>query len=102
MEEPKKITVQKLLLISYIVLSALFIIIVWFNYLKYSVYSSWYDNWVANTINSIISKANEKCEAFTVYSWNNKVWLVNVTCLQKQDWQTNNIPTQETINNEVK
>lgn len=74
---------SKYLLIFYVVLSALFIAYSSINYLKFSVYNAWFQDWVNNTIGGIITESTNECKPFNLYMWDNKVDLINMECLQQ-------------------
>ena len=81
----KEIDVRKALIVSYIVVSALFIVLSMVSYLKVSVYNVWVQNWVETAITQVMQKAvDPKCEAFSVFSGEAEVGLVNIKCLQQQ------------------
>ncbi len=82
--EKKGLKISKGLLIGYIVVSALFIIMSMVGYMQNSVYNVWVQNWVATAINQVMQKAvDPKCEAFSLFSGETEVGLVNVKCLQQ-------------------
>ena len=94
-KEIKGVKVSKMLLIGYIVVSALFIIMSIVGYLQNAVYNVWVQNWVANAINGVMQKAvDPKCEAFSLFSGDAEVALVNVQCLQQQAPAQNQAPVQ--------
>lgn len=76
----KKTNTWKIILVTYVVLSALFIIISIFVYLRNGVYQAW----IFNAYNTVVQKANSSCDVFSISNWTNQVNLINVACLQQQ------------------
>lgn len=78
----KEYKVTKVLLISYIVLSVIYISISIFENTKQFIYNVWVQQWQEFTVNSIINQAlNKECKSFRLFSWEVAVDLVNVKCL---------------------
>lgn len=76
----KNIPVKLILIYSWLIVS--------FLYIGYDVYnrvlSSVYLQRQNDTIKAVIKQAsNTQCQPFNIYEWNNKVDLINVSCLQK-------------------
>ncbi len=88
----KGVKINSLLLKSYLVLSALFIVMSGVSYMKNVVYNVGVQNGVATAINGVMQKAvNPKCEAFTLFSGKTEVGLVNIKCLQQANtWKVEN------------
>ena len=86
--------VGKMILVWYLIFSVIFILVATVNQIKWTVYNIWVQDWVENAIGGIMSKAEDKeCKAFTLFSGNAEVGLVNVKCLQQAPVQNQEIET---------
>lgn len=66
----------------WIVLSIVYIWYDLFSKFTMNVMQKSYVSWQTDTINSLITEAKKECKPFEVYSWEKKVALINVECLQ--------------------
>lgn len=66
----------------WIVLSIAYIWYDLFSKFTMNVMQKSYVAWQTDTVNSIITEANKWCDGFNVFSWDKKVTLINVECLQ--------------------
>lgn len=79
-----KMMVLLAILIVWAVFSAIYIgYTTWTNF-KMGQMNQAYQQGRADTVNNLISRANEDCQPFNVNSGNEKVNLINVECLQQQ------------------
>lgn len=90
--ENKKTDWKMIILLIWAIFSFLFIAWNLYQSFKYNVMQNAYMTWQNETINKLIEQAkNKECKPFNVYSWENKVDLINLECLQKAPaWETNN------------
>lgn len=81
---------KKALLPLYIVISALFIVFVIYNYIVGGIYTLWKNTGYQAAIEQLIAQAGAKCEPVAINLWENKIEVVNVACLQQTQTQAQN------------
>lgn len=74
---------------AYIVVSALFILLVAYSYFQWVVYNSGNLNGQQQGYQAayveVVNAVSQKCEAVTLEVWDNQVSVVNVACLQNPE-----------------
>lgn len=84
MKLPAQIETKKVLLVLWIVFSIVYIAYDAYATVRYGLMQNAYQAGKADTINALISQANNKeCQPFNVYSGENKADLINVSCLKQ-------------------
>lgn len=81
-----KLPIKSILIWFWIIVSILYIWYDLYSKFKLNIVQNSYQSWINDAVSSLLKESkNEKCQAFDVYSWENKVTLINVDCLQKSD-----------------
>ncbi len=79
---------RKIILPLYVIISALFILYVWYSYFQWVVYRSWaiswQQQWYTTAVIELINRVGEKCEPVAISAWETQVDVINVACLQQQ------------------
>jgi flagellar basal body-associated protein FliL len=82
-----KTSILIIVLLVWVVFSLIYIgYDVWTDF-KVSQMNRAYQQGRTETVNSLISRANQDCQPFSVNAGDNKVDLINVQCLQQQQQQ---------------
>jgi hypothetical protein len=84
--------IKKITVISYIVLSALFIIFSLYNNLKNTVYNVGVNQGREIAISQVISAASKECKPLNIFVGEQKLDIINVACLQQAPEQTSTAP----------
>lgn len=89
---------KQYILPAYIVVSAIFIILVAYSYFQSVVYNSgvlkWQQQGYEGAYVEVVNAVSQKCEAVTLEVWETSVSIVNVACLQQAP-DSQSIPTQD-------
>lgn len=75
------------ILLAYIIISAIFILMVAYSYFQGVVYKSWslkgQQQWYEAAYIEIINAVSQKCETVSLNVWETTVSIINVICLQQ-------------------
>lgn len=81
--------IKKIILISYIILSGLFILFSLFHNLKISVYNIGVQQGTENAIAQVIAEAKKECRAVNLYMGEEKIDIINLDCVQQNPSEEN-------------
>ncbi len=77
---------KKYIIPTYIVVSALLLLIVLYWYIVNSIYgagyNTWAQNWYQSAVSELITEVTKECKGIKVSLWDSEVEVVNVACLQ--------------------
>jgi hypothetical protein len=80
---------------AYVIISAIFILLVAYSYFQWVVYNSgalrWQQQWYEAAYVEIVNAVSQKCEAVALEVWETTVSVVNVACIE-QPTQAQSLP----------
>lgn len=74
---------------GYIIFTFILIAYLIFSYFRWGVFAAGQQSWYQAAVNDLMLQVSDKCEPVVVNSWDTKVEIINVACLQQpEDAQT--------------